>query len=109
MTGQLGLHTEVVDGSDEAFAEMMHPEAVDGDAGRERVVLAGDGLSELETAAAVGEGFAVFTGKDFEESAGDDGAAILGFAADEDWRIADVGSVRDGHRPRGRAGMRQLK
>ena len=53
VAGGFGLHAQVVGRADEALAEMVHPDAVDHDAGGERVVLAGDGLGEFEAAAAL--------------------------------------------------------
>ena len=44
---------EVARRADEAAAEVVLPDAIDDDAGRQRVVRAGDGLGQLEPAAAL--------------------------------------------------------
>jgi hypothetical protein len=48
---------------------VVHPDAVDQHAGRERVVFARDRLGEFESAAALGEGLAVLAGEDLDELA----------------------------------------
>jgi len=72
MSGR-GRHVaQIVGRGDEAFAEMLLPEAVDEDAGREGVFGIGDGLGEFEAAAAVVI-FGAFFGigrKDLEERRG---------------------------------------
>ena len=51
MAGLGAAEAEVIDGSNQAGAEQMVPEAVDGDAGGKWIVLAGDPGGELEAAA----------------------------------------------------------
>ena len=56
MARRVGLVAEIVRGGDKALAEMMHPDAVDQDAGGEGVVGVDDGLGQLEAAAAMRKG-----------------------------------------------------
>ena len=52
------LGAEVIEGGDEAFAEVVHPEAIDEDASGEGIGFGGDGLGEFEATALIfGEGF----------------------------------------------------
>jgi hypothetical protein len=45
----------VARGANDAGAEIVHPDPVDEDPGGQRIVAAGDGLGQLEAAAAVAE------------------------------------------------------
>ena len=53
VVGLFSLDSEVVDGADNAFAEVPEPDAIDDIASGEGIVRAGDGLGHLEAAAAV--------------------------------------------------------
>ena len=108
MGGAVAAGAEVAGGSDQALAEVPEPDAVDDDAGGEGVVLAGDRLRELEAAAALGEGLAVFR-QDRRELAGDLVAAVAGVAADEDHGFGRGRIVNQRHGSRRSAGVACLE
>ncbi len=57
MRGRIGPRPEIARRRDEAGPEMMRPDAVDDDAGGQRIRGIGNRPGELETSAAVREGF----------------------------------------------------
>src|SRR5439155_963422 len=70
--------------------------AVDNNPGGERIIPAGDGLGEFETAAALSEWLAVGAGENFQKPAWDFGSAIVGAAADEDLGVVGIRLVHQG-------------
>ena len=96
MAGTITHEAEVRDGFDDAFTEVVLPDAVDEDAGREGIGGAGDGFSEFETTAAFGEGFGCGVAQDRHEGAGRFFAEALGHAADLDAFVDGGGIVFDG-------------
>ena len=103
------LVAEVVGRADEAVAEMVLPDAIDHDAGGQRIGRARDGVGELEPAAAVAEARAILAGQDFEEAARHDLARRLGLAADEDRRVRRLRRVHEDVRAGQRAGLGELE
>ena len=49
--------------ADDPTAEMLLPDAIDHDAGRQRIVRAGDGVGEFQTAASLFESGRIFAGE----------------------------------------------
>ena len=78
------LVAKIVGRRDEAFAEVVEPDAVDQHARGQRVAPVRDRLSQFEPAAAVFELRAIRSGKHFEKPARDNVPVILGLTANED-------------------------
>jgi hypothetical protein len=81
---------------------VVRPDAVDHDAGRQRVLGVGDRLGQLLAAAALGERLAGRAGQHFEELPGHRRAAVGLIAAQEHDRVHGLGQVVQDHRPRRR-------
>src|ERR1700730_15679747 len=65
----LSLFAEVARRADDALAEMILPNAVPHDAGRQWMVRPGDPLSQFQPAAALGDGRLLLAGQDDGEAA----------------------------------------
>ena len=97
MGGQIAAEAEVAGGGDEAGAEVVHPDAVDEDAGGERVVGVDEGLGEFEAAGAVGKGLLVAAAEAGEGAGRGECAGVVGVAAEEDVGGFRGRQVFDGH------------
>ena len=83
MARSFGAQAKVAGGLDQAGAEVVLPDAVDHDAGGERVIGRGDGSGQFEAAVALLERTAVGTGQHFEKAAWDFGPRLRRAAAAE--------------------------
>ena len=69
MAGPFAGSAKIAGRGDNPSAEMVHPDAVDHNTGGERIVLAGNRLGKLQTAAPLGEGGRTVLAKDREKAA----------------------------------------
>src|SRR5258708_6060825 len=83
----LAERAEIARRADERLAKVVLPDAIDDDAGRERIVLRGDGVREFEPAAALRELGGLVAGKNLEETARGFFAEFGGVAAQEDLHV----------------------
>lgn len=97
-----GAGAEVGGGGDEGLAEVMHPDAIDEDAGGEGVVGGGDGVGQFASAAALGERLGIALIEDAEEAAGGGTAGARGIAAAEHAGFVRLRQVGDHHGSGGR-------
>ena len=81
------LRAEIIRRAHKAFTEMVQPHTVDDHPRRERIVLAGDGLRQFKSSAAVLERRRVASGEDLQEVPRNDVAPVFRQAADEYRRI----------------------
>ena len=109
MARGFGHITEVIRRGHDADAEVVHPEAVNQDAGRERIGAAGDGQGEFAAAATFVEREAVRAGEHFEELTRGDRSALITIAADIHVAVARFLDVGDHHRRAGAAGVRDVE
>ena len=93
----LGHVAEVIRRGDKALAEVLKPDAVHGDTGGQRVVLARNGLRQLQATAALGVGLAGTGREDIEELARGDRATLILITAQVDITIAGTVRIRHGH------------
>ena len=102
-------HTEVSGRANKALAEMMQPETIDIDADGERILRAGNGLSQFQSSAAIHKWRCTGTAQDFQEVTRHLLAGRARIAAKQNVRIGGVSAVGDGHRAWRRAGMRPIQ
>ena len=100
----LPAHAEVVGRRHDAVAEEMQPHAVRPHACGERVVLVGDPLRELESAAALGDRRLIALRDKLDESAVHDVAGLVELAAVEDARVEHLPAIGGAHRHEVRIG-----
>src|SRR5262245_6332782 len=100
---------EIVGRADQTFAEVMLPDAVDQHASGERVVLARDGVGQLQPATAKRERTANRAREAFEKTARNDFAEVLRFASDEHGRVSRSGPVKQNIGSRRSARMSQFQ
>src|SRR5579875_4050267 len=68
MCGRLAELAEIARGTDDAFAEMMLPDAIDHDACRQRMVRPRQPAGQIEPTAAVGDRFLLTAGQNFRKA-----------------------------------------
>jgi hypothetical protein len=99
--GKIASGTEVIDRAHQALAEQVHPDAVDDDAGGERVLRMGDPLGKLEATALVGgDAGSVRDFGGLNEATGDGGAEIADVAANMNGAIGGLRVIEHAHRLR---------
>ncbi len=96
----LGLQAEVGRVLDERLAEVVHPHAINPDAGRQRIRRRGDRIGQVESTAAMCERGTVGRRKNPQEAARDGSASGTRIAALKDDRIAEDFRVLYDHRTR---------
>ena len=98
MGGPVAHTTEIRGRADDAFAEMMLPDAVDDDAGGERVI--DDRVRQLGAAGALFIGFRLALAKGLEEAARGKFAGSFGIAAKSDLYVGGLVGVLHGMKER---------
>src|SRR5580700_5097692 len=91
--------------ADESRAEVVHPDSIDDDPRRERILRAGDRLSQLEPTAAYQKRFCSRAVEGVQESAGHSLAGSAGIATDKDDRFGGSRCIVEYHSTR-RSGRR---
>ena len=89
---------------DERLAEVVHPDAVDEDTARERVIAGGDGPGQIESAAPVRKGPLMIARQHAEELSRHVLSRLRRIAANKDAGIAEPRRVGQNHGPRQRGG-----
>ena len=98
MRRPISHRAEVVGRGDQALAEMMLPDAIDDYPRGERILRAGDRLSEFEPAV-VGVLTIIDASQRLQKPPRHGRAWLMEVAANEDVRIERLGGGTDGHRP----------
>ena len=104
-----GHVAEIIGGRDEALAEVLEPNAIHRDAGGQRVILARDGLRQLQAAAPFGIGLTVPGRQDVQELPGGDGAALVLVTTQVDIAVTGAVGIGHGHGFARHAGVRQAE
>ena len=105
MRRQISPGAKIARRVNDSVAEMISPDTIDDDARRERIVLVRNRPGQLQSPAAVGEGFAMIVAQDREELSRDFGADHRGVAALKNVRRYRLRRVFNRHRPRRAAGV----
>src|SRR5438445_8361566 len=92
-------HAKITRRGDQAFTEMTQPYAIDIDPRGHRIVTAGDGASQFQSSAAVGERrAAAWFAQDFKKAPRHFFAGRARISANVNMRVAWAGSLRQRHR-----------
>src|SRR5688572_27838970 len=105
MARRFCLGPEVIRGGDNPLAEVMLPDALDPHARGQRVPFINNGVSQLETTAAVGKLSGRRTGKRLEELPRRNWAAVLRLPSNEHGGVARIRGIFHCHCAHGRAGV----
>ena len=87
MAGGIAADAKIAGAWSERLAEVMHPQTIDEYTSRQRIVLAGDRLGQLQPAASLLEGLPLIAGQRFEELSRNRGSRTSGIASQQDTRL----------------------
>jgi len=96
--GLVAAHSEVIGCGDEWLAEVVHPNPVDENALRQRILWRGNGPGKFQSATAVMEGLAIRLREDAEKSPGYRITRSCRVAPLKDPRLDGNREVRENHR-----------
>ena len=108
MRGRGRADAEIARSGYQRAVEMVHPDAVDHHARGQRIILAGDGLGQLQAAAALFKGLPLSIGKHPKEPPRHLLAPPVGVAPLEDHRLHRLLTIHQDHGPHRRARMGNL-